>query len=543
MPLILEQSFPLGRFHATRWNQNPFEDRHGEWPPSPWRLLRAIAARWFQYARETGDEDEAARNQLLEQLAAKLPAFHLPAFTWRGEPAPRQYQKTEVAWTDASAKAAAYKKPKATLVVDAFRAISPADQVIWIWDTIELSPRLASLLGELLKRILYFGRAETPCRFALGRVPTRGSTRHELSSSSNADSPVLVAIPGKTLNLESLLASTDDRLFNGRRIPPGTEWRYVRLPQCPTIIAPKGCKSRLPANLQVIQFAVGGRVYPEQAHWVRVIDKFRGCVLKHAARIVSGGECSCYRELPVDLRDKLKLLSGKDGGGKPVRNHQHVYFFLYPDEIGNPSRLIAYRRTPFDAIADRAFEAEAILAASREAIFWQSRDPDWSLRLVPLPFETQAPAGCRSDGGSAAWTSATPFVPPDRRRFRQNGRLRAAETAIALLKKALDESLGATGSTATVVAIQPLDGDGSPILTRPDQDPTEFSWVAIHETQCERRVRLRNRTRAVRPGFRFRVEFSEPVHGPIMTGHSCHFGLGLFIPEESRHLGRTVAVQ
>ncbi len=39
MPLILEQSFPLGRFHATRWNQNPFEDPYGEWPPSPWRLL------------------------------------------------------------------------------------------------------------------------------------------------------------------------------------------------------------------------------------------------------------------------------------------------------------------------------------------------------------------------------------------------------------------------------------------------------------------------------------------------------------------------
>src|SRR5690606_40929388 len=35
MALVLEQSFPLGRFHATRWNQNPFEDPYGEWPPSP----------------------------------------------------------------------------------------------------------------------------------------------------------------------------------------------------------------------------------------------------------------------------------------------------------------------------------------------------------------------------------------------------------------------------------------------------------------------------------------------------------------------------
>jgi CRISPR-associated protein Csb2 len=55
MAVVIEQRFPLGRFHATRWNQNPFEDPYGEWPPSPWRLLRALAARWFQYARETGD--------------------------------------------------------------------------------------------------------------------------------------------------------------------------------------------------------------------------------------------------------------------------------------------------------------------------------------------------------------------------------------------------------------------------------------------------------------------------------------------------------
>src|SRR3954470_15696971 len=86
MALILEQSFPMGRYHATRWNQNPFEDRHGEWPPSPWRLLRALAARWFQYARETGDEDEHARNELLNKFAAQTPDFVIPDFTWRGDP-------------------------------------------------------------------------------------------------------------------------------------------------------------------------------------------------------------------------------------------------------------------------------------------------------------------------------------------------------------------------------------------------------------------------------------------------------------------------
>src|SRR3990172_2991946 len=93
MPLIIEQSFPLGRFHATRWKQNPFEDPYGEWPPSPWRLLRALTARWFQYFRETGLSNEGERDSLLTALSSEPPAFALPALTWRG-PAIKQYQPT-----------------------------------------------------------------------------------------------------------------------------------------------------------------------------------------------------------------------------------------------------------------------------------------------------------------------------------------------------------------------------------------------------------------------------------------------------------------
>ena len=371
---------------------------------------------------------------------------------------------------------------------------------------------------------------ETHCRFALTTQLPQDQPRCELGSVNKTDSPVLVATPGSKLNLKSLLAASDDPLLKGRQIPPDTKWLYARLPQRQAIRKPSLRKPKLPADLKVIQFAVSGRVFPEQAHWVRVIEKFRGCVLKHAARIVSGGECASYRELPPDLRDKLKLLSGKDCNGKPVQNHQHAYFLLCPDELGNPTRLIAYRRTPFDAAEDQPFEVEAILAASREPIFWQSRDPDWSLRLVPLPFEPPAPVSCCLDGASSTvWISATPFVPPNRRRFRENDRLRAAETATALLKKTLAESLVIIGSPASVVGIQPLDNDANPLLTELDQDPAEFTWVKIHETLSDRHRRLIDRTRRVRPGYRFRVEFSEPISGPLLIGNSCHFGLGLFV--------------
>ena len=78
MSLVIEQYFLTGRFHATRWNQSPFEDSHGEWPPSPWRLLRTLAARWFEHLRETGDSDEELRNRLLQRLAQTPPVFRLP---------------------------------------------------------------------------------------------------------------------------------------------------------------------------------------------------------------------------------------------------------------------------------------------------------------------------------------------------------------------------------------------------------------------------------------------------------------------------------
>ena len=216
MAIILEQRFPLGRFHATRWNQNAFEDRHGEWPPSPWRLLRALAARWLQYSRETGDEDELARDGLLQQLASVPPAFYVPSLTWRGEPAVRQYHQTGVEWTAKGKKDAAYKKSMTTLVPDHFRAVAPDQSLYWFWDNLELSPKHLALFDALLNRIVYFGRAETFCRIRRANQTAGFRPNCILNATAKDQAPVLVAVPGKPLDIATLLASTDDRLLAGR---------------------------------------------------------------------------------------------------------------------------------------------------------------------------------------------------------------------------------------------------------------------------------------------------------------------------------------
>lgn len=117
MKLILRQEFPLGRFHATPWRVNPYDDPHGEWPPSPWRLVRAVTARWYQWAREASPEPDVSQLERLQAaLCRSTYAFHLPPSARKGSPL-RQYHPTEFAmdppnWRDVGVFVRAPKVPK-----------------------------------------------------------------------------------------------------------------------------------------------------------------------------------------------------------------------------------------------------------------------------------------------------------------------------------------------------------------------------------------------------------------------------------------------
>ena len=75
MPLI-ELRFPAGRFHATPWGRHVNEGAV-EWPPSPWRMLRALIATW--HLKTTREEaPEQVMRTLLENLAEHPAAYQLP---------------------------------------------------------------------------------------------------------------------------------------------------------------------------------------------------------------------------------------------------------------------------------------------------------------------------------------------------------------------------------------------------------------------------------------------------------------------------------
>src|SRR5215472_6902132 len=68
-------TFPARRYHGTPWGHHVNEGLI-EWPPSPWRLLRALIS--VGYTSGEWKEPPAAARSLIEKLAAVLPSYRLP---------------------------------------------------------------------------------------------------------------------------------------------------------------------------------------------------------------------------------------------------------------------------------------------------------------------------------------------------------------------------------------------------------------------------------------------------------------------------------
>jgi len=522
MPLYLEQKFLLGRFHATRWNQGAFGDPYGEWPPSPWRLLRALSFRWFQLSRETGDTDRKRLEKLLNDLARSPPEFYLPSLSWTSPPI-KQYLPTEVNWTDASAKAAAFKKAKTTLNEDHYRAISPETTIYWVWPNLEEID--LELLDALVKRILYFGRAESLTQIKRVRsLPSNPGIKSKLSAGGTDDEvPVLAPIPGLDLNFDILLATTEDPKIKNSEIPPGTMWLYAKLPERLKTVSTSKSSPKYSTNLNLLQFVIGGRVFPLQERWVVVSERFRGMVLRERFKQITGEKKSSFASLSSEQKMAVSLLSGKDSDSFPLVDHKHAYFCIIPDANRQPIRLVVWRETPFNQD-----EIDAFLKASERDIFWDYSTPKWPLRILPLPFNAIPPESF-SNKKHSVWVSLTPLVPPvSRKRFRKSGRERPGETPEMITIKLLERKGLPCPKLIEILSLNDewIDHRGPEKTCQ-----LKSEWVSVHRSFKARQENKDNRERNVALGYYLRINFEEPVAGPIILGESSHFGLGLFVPE------------
>src|SRR5438445_6992305 len=141
MPVTIKLNFPAGRYHATPWGRHVNEGVP-EWPPSPWRLLRALVAVWKRTCRDLPEEQI---RRILTALAG-LPQFHLP-------PHKVAHTRHYMPWE---------KKGPAdrTLVFDTFVVVGRREPVIISWPGATLSSDEGLTLGRLAGHLTTLGRAE-----------------------------------------------------------------------------------------------------------------------------------------------------------------------------------------------------------------------------------------------------------------------------------------------------------------------------------------------------------------------------------------------
>jgi len=514
MRIVLRQTFPFGRFHATPWKVSPYDDPHGEWPPSPWRLLRALLARSFQYGRETGEVTEEQQAALVSAFAGSRIEWFLPPATWRG-PGLRQYQPAEFQWNPAAAKEPGMKGYKTTKAADPFWVTdrdADADSegaLLWFFDGLGWTSETLALLDACAARLTYFGRAESITeleRIAESLNPNSAPNCILSPTRKQGSVPVLTLYPGATL-ADALRTSDSPELANGD-VPPGACWSFAERPAC-TTAKPirKPMKEREP--VQWMQFALGSRIPIYERSAVILTNRFRGAAAKRLLSAIAENRIDDWKKAPRAVQESGASLTGKDASGEPLTGHQHAVFFLH-FEGGEATRLCAWCEKPFTHQ-----EQVAMLHASNSELSITYKESSWAASLIPLD-KLVPPPPAIPQVSSQCWKSMTPYVPA-RHVFGRSGKVKAGES----IEEQIAEELASRGLPTAEVTVE----EGS------------ARWMKVHQPRRTRDGSTNDDKR----GYIVQLKFSQPVRGPIFLGHSCHFGLGLFVPTNGSNPARPAA--
>ena len=160
MPLYITIRFLTGRAHLHHWHAH-HSDGKVDWPPSPWRLLRALVAAagtgltslpepLDESISDTAD-DPLPVSRLADVLAmlAASPKIWLPR---TGGGHTRQFLPKAF-------------KSTGSAVFDTFATLSKETPIVFEWPEADATPGDARFtdLQTLLRRLTYFGRAESWC--------------------------------------------------------------------------------------------------------------------------------------------------------------------------------------------------------------------------------------------------------------------------------------------------------------------------------------------------------------------------------------------
>lgn len=537
----IQITFPWGRYYAHPWGINPTRLREAEWPPSPWRLLRALVSAWFR--AHPGQVPTEDCEKLIEALGRELPEIGTGKVSFGHT----------VHWQPNYGAAGTEDKAEATYKntrhENHFAAVP--GPVFFHWLGVNLAPEQRRLLEALLAELTYFGRAESICHAELCEAepvgtsfdwcrPTDGrkisSTCRDVFCPKPDDFEFadLWSKRGDPSRTEPLNAPPHfgDRLLATTMKADGAEWRSYQMPegwpQKWIVRTPRTARatSKPPPSIgpkvaHYLCFSLQCRVPILPKFIVPLSEQFRDAANSHLCRVYGDGTPS------------FALFGhAKDRPEDAVGDHQHA-FYLPMARKDDPHRLLSDLHIWCPYGFTQA-EVEVLMRVQR--LNWGSGKYPVRPVLTALSKEppADAPFATLKTPPARFWRSASPFVPPRYFFRRERGKVTAkendrperqlAECLKAVGIKSAGEirrlSQGTPGSEAGWDIVRTPEGD-DPILS-------DTTAIAVH---CNGASRSRSREKERRVGIFFELGFNAPTVLPVPAlGHSCHFGLGLFVP-------------
>lgn len=495
--LRLRFDFPAGRYHATPWGHHVNEGLV-EWPPSPWRILRALLATGYAKLGWLQVPDEMRR--LVEALAASEPTYRLPHAT-SGHT--RHYMPIK-----------GLKKgvQKTSLVIDAF--VRPAGPLCVEWPT-ALAENQRHLLAQLLSYLGYLGRAES-------RVTAQLTSGNEdlpdlIVSTLRAepdDQPVRLLAPVASNEYdawrcdspsapEDLVAAlhSDTTTLQRERwsFPPGARELMYWRPASALSLAGAALMPTSADRHDTALFALSTNkkrdVLPLMERALPTMALFRRALLSKIGHEQQLGRCP--------------ELTGKDEEGQRLRcEHRHAHFIPLALDARSPRRIdhiLVHAPMGFGPLAEHG------LRGLRKT--WAKGMDDISVTLIGIgkraSFRTVGGDPITELGSSATWVSRTPFVPP--RFIKSQGRNALEGQICAELEQRDLPALAAPPSIAAPSA-----------ASKAGREALWFRGFA----------RTRQGHSGTAPGGMFHVtlKLTRRIEGPLCLGWGCHFGLGVFEP-------------
>ena len=539
MPLSVAFRFPAGRYHATPFGHHVNEGLI-EWPPSPWRLLRALISVGYTTDVWCGAGPPEAARCVIEKLSIQPPCYFLPPAIGAHS---RHYMPIGVLNSTT-------KIEKTTLVFDTWARVEDRE-LVTTWRNTHLDDTELSILNTLVERLNYLGRSES---WVVGRVLDDSEAVPE----TNCFPEQSGHMPGGGWEQVALLAPVsasgfqawrDIQLENalaGLPLPERRKPAKTLLNKRAKAVAPYPADlleclqkdttwlrrhgwNRPPGSRRVFYWRPSDAVSvsspkarmatrPERRVKAMLVSLTNASRNDHAlppvTRTLPQAELLHRALVGIAARNGVPPaeLTGRDADRRPLRGpHGHAHINpLDLDGDGHLDHILVW------APEGLGFDAQVAIRKARRTFTKGGIEP---LRLalagtgnfqglarLPGRYGQRI---ARIAGRATLWQSMTPFVAPRyikaRGKNTLEGQIRAELRSRKFPEPVVVHRLASMNGAA--------------------EESSEATWNRFRHFRL---LRQRGPQPPVACGLAIQLEFERPVSGPIALGYGSHFGLGLF---------------